>query len=651
MMFGSQIVSCSMIRKSVLSIVLVFICFSAFAQGSGLSLHPVFGDGSVWQRNQEVFLRGTAPAGAMVSFSSSDFGESLGVADENGQWEMKLRAHEAGGPYGASISMKMKGKVVPGARITLKDIYIGDVYLLSGQSNMEWLVSNTNNGVSASAKTNKLIRHFKVPLMASKSQKTDLPHITWKFVEPGQTENFSAIGYYFAESLMEKNPGVPIGLINSSWGGSRIEAWLPSGDGGEAPRKEIPAEMLKAWEELHEKYPKAFVGQGEYLLPHGKNGDPVDVGRKWEWTGFPDINGRIWFDRVVTLTEEETKAPAELHLGAIDDSDHTYINGLTVGKNENAYDKNRIYEVPVNGMQVGMNHFSVKITDTGGPGGMVTSPDSIYLVTATRRIALSEGWRVRPEFLQVDTMGQKQHQPTQLYNAMIRPLRDVKVSGVLWYQGESNTGDEGETRKYASQLKSLLGTFRNETGQADVPFFVVELPDWLPISEPNFQPYAHWAMMRQAQRSILAEPYTSVVVTLGYGDVEDIHPRNKKPVGQMLADEAMRLVYGVEDGPRFSNALELIKIGNGLVVHFDNVGAGLKAANGKDVDGFAVQGTDGKWYDAEATIQGKDHVRVVGPIGITLQAVSYAWSNNPDEANLVNGWGRAVSSFRMGIAE
>jgi len=273
------------------------------------------------------------------------------------------------------------------------------------------------------------------------------------------------------------------------------------------------------------------------------------------------------------------------------------------------------------------------------------------LKTATRKIPLGEGWRARPEYLEVDTMGQKQHQPTQLYNAMIRPLRGVKTSGVLWYQGESNTGDEGETKTYASQLIQLLRMFRKETGQKNVPFFVVELPDWLPISEDNHQLYAHWAMMRQAQRSILSEPNTSVTVTLGYGDTKDIHPRDKKPVGQMLADEAMRLVYGQEDGPQFSTAKEMMTLGSALVVRFSNVGTGLKSLNSKEINGFAVQGTDGKWYDAEATVQNGDRVQLTGPVGVKLQGASYAWSNNPDEANMVNGWGRAVSSFRMSVNE
>jgi len=620
------------------------------AQNVGLSISPVFGDGSVWQRNQEVLLRGTAPVGSVVSFSSEDLGESMAITDEDGIWKMKLRSHEAGGPYGATLNLKVKGEDIPAEQIILKDVYFGDVYLLSGQSNMEWLVSNTINASSASAKTNKLIRHFKVPLMASRSQKTDLPYIEWKYAQPGQTENFSAIGYYFAEALIEKNPGVPIGLINSSWGGSRIEAWLSSGESGVAPAKEIPAEMLKAWKKLQAKYPEAFANDEQSLLPHGKSGDPIDVGRKWEWTGFPDINGRMWYDRDIKITEEEASKPAELHFGAIDDADVTYLNGDVVGET-NDYSKARIYQVNQAVLKAGLNQLSVKITDTGGGGGMVTSPDSIYLHTSTRKIPLSEGWRVRPEFLAVDTMGQKQHQPTQLYNAMIRPLRNVKVSGVLWYQGESNTGDESETQKYVVQLKELLGMFRKETGQADVPFFVVELPEWLPVSATNHQLYAHWAMMRQAQRTILSEPNTSVVVTLGYGDTEDNHPKNKRPVSRMLADEAMRLVYGVEDGPRFSTAADLLKMNNSLVVRLDNVGKGLKASDGKELSGFSVQGSDGKWYDAEATIQGKDRIRLLGPIDVMPVEASYAWSNNPDEANLVNGWGRAVGSFRMGIAE
>ncbi len=640
-----------MLYKGLLLIFTCLVTFAVAAQNVGLSVHPIYGNGSVWQRNEVVKLKGSAPAGARISFISEALGESMTIAKEDGQWQMNIRAHEAGGPYAATLRLKVDGKDVPGEQIILQDIYIGDVYLLSGQSNIEWLVSNSNQGISASAKTNPLIRHFKVTLVASRTQKTDLAPVTWKYAQPGQTENFSAIGYYFAEALLEKNPKVPVGLINSSWGGSRIEAWLPSDEYGKAAKKVVPAEMLIAWKALQKKYPKEFSGDGEHLSPHGKGGTPIDVGRKWEWTGFPDINGRIWYDHGITLTEAETKSPAELHLGAIDDSDQTYFNGVTIGENANAYAKTRIYEVPVSALKAGINQLSVKITDTGGPGGMVSSTDSLYLVTASRKISLGQGWTARPEYLEVDTMGQTQHQPSQLYNAMIRPLRNVKVSGVIWYQGESNTGDANETTAYVTQLRDLAKMFRKETGQANVPFFVVELPDWLPVSEANFQPYAHWAMMRQAQRSILSEPNTSVIVTLGYGDTEDIHPRDKQPVSRLIADEAMRMVYGVEDGPRFSTAVNLLKLSNALIVQFDNVGAGLSASDGGEIDGFAVQGVDGKWYDAEATVQGPDRIRLLGPINVDLQAVSYAWSNNPDEANLVNGWSRAVSSFRMSINE
>ena len=298
---------------------------------------------------------------------------------------------------------------------------------------------------------------------------------------------------------------------------------------------------------------------------------------------------------------------------------------------------------------------SIRVFDGGGGGGLSAIRDSIYLDTGIGREPLGgEGWRVRPEQITLDTTVSPHTTPRLLYNGMLAPLAGLKAAGVLWYQGESNAGSETSSRNYAEQIMQLVGHFRALTEQPELPFVAVELPDFMDPTQEPYQTYGYWPELRQSTRAILGLPATSTVVATGYGDVEDIHPRNKRPVALMLAEEMSRIAYGTEDEPRNSWPKELIAQGpSAVVVEFADVGGeGLGTLDGTAPQGFALQDASGRWHYAEARILGEDSVRLTASASEgAITAVAYAWSNNPDESNLVNGHGRRVGSWRMAMGE
>lgn len=612
------------------------------AQATDLSISSVYESGSVWQRDQALTLMGKASTGATIAFDGGQvYGKLSAYTTADGRWSLSLPLKPAGGPYTFSLS---DGSIT----ITLSDIYLGDVYILSGQSNMEWLVQNTDNASSAVAKTDPMLRHFAVPKLAEPSPKQDFPVIGWESAKPTKTENFSAIGYYFAEALRETNPGVAIGLINSSWGGSRIEAWLPLANQTTRLTREIPPYKKSLWKAIQQTYPQAFSNEGKAKAPHLSGGSATTLGGMWEANGFPDIDGVMWFDREVELTASEAASPAILNLGAIDDSDSTYFNSMLVGTTYNAYAKTRRYSIPTSSLKSGINALSVLVEDTGGGGGLYSPVDSIYLITSERKIPLGErGWRIRPVRMTIDSIGQLNQVPTLLYNGMLHPLEGVKSSGVLWYQGESNAGSREEGLQYGGQLVSLVKTFRSLSGQPQLPFIAVELPEFMTAVDEPFQEYAWWPYIRQSTRAILPMGNTSTVVAFGYGDPLDIHPRNKRPIGIMLANEVRRIVYGQEGGPVFAREKSFEQRNMRPEIIFTGAGSGLKTIDGGPIKGFTIQDDTGKWHAVEADIVTDNVIRLSPPVGITATAVAYAWSNTPDEANLINGWGLRVGSFLM----
>ena len=647
---GTTPARATLLPSATAALLLFFLAATACtAQAPTVSVF--FGENSVWQREQPVRLRGTAAPGAKVSFDSEALGHANAVADDGGHWTLSLAPLSAGGPYKYEIASG-------GETLRVGDVYVGDVFICSGQSNMEWPVDATDDRDRATAVTDPLLHHIVLPhnsIATPQAEPKGAPF--WQSAYPGRTEGFTAIGYYFAEELRQRQPDLPIGLINTSWGGSTIEAWLADAETGPSSN-EVAKRNRARWDELEATYPEAFSEDAPKLRAHGPDGEPIEMGALWEYAGYPEINGTMWFDREFSLSARQLasiaqRGSARLALGAIDDIDSTYVNGDFVGT-VRKYNEDRYYEVPAAALQAGTNQLSVWVEDTGGGGGFSARPDSLYLDTGIGRIRLGgTGWRVRPEAIAYDSLGTPHQQPRYLYNGMLQPLAGVKAKGVLWYQGESNATDEARVNQYGGQIKRLVTQFRELADQPELPFVAVELPEWLPAVQENYQEASHWAQMRQAIRSVLELPATGTIVALGYGDTEDIHPRNKRPVSTLLAEEMMRLAYAETDGPRNAWPADIIEQGPAaVVVRFEHAGpGGLRTTDDEAPRGFAVQDAEGRWHSAEARLIGEDLIRVRSGAATAITGVAYAWSNNPDEANLLNGYGRRVGSWRRAVTE
>jgi sialate O-acetylesterase len=613
-----------------------------------LRVSRLIGDGMVMQRHHPVPVWGWASPGTevTVTFDQQPYRTR---ADASGGWRVQLPAMAAGGPH----TMTIEGA---GTHQTVQDILVGDVWVCSGQSNMEWTVANARDAAQEiAAARDRHIRHFKVPLSWANAPEPDLAGGTWAAADPAQVGDFTAVGYYFARHL-RAYVDVPIGLINTSWGGSRIEPWMSAAmlgmdEAGVArllEQEESRAQRLRANLQarigsLPTRDAGLVDGQAHWADPSldDTGWASIDVRATWEQAGYEGMDGIAWYRTAFDLTAEEARAGLRLSLGTIDDSDVTWVNGQEVGRMEQAWNQPRVYTVPSTVLRPGRNVLAVRVEDTGGGGGMFGDPGLLYLETNGQRRTLAGTWRFRVGAVTTTAVGQKNQVATLLYNKMIYPLLPYPIKGALWYQGESNAGDR-DAFVYRDQFRQMITGWRQDWGVGDFPFLYVQLanfmaPDSLPAE-------SGWAMLRESQSAALTLPHTAQAVIIDLGEAEDIHPRNKQDVGLRLSLAARKVAYGedlVWSGPVYRH--HTVRAGQ-MVLTFDHVGSGLVAKGGV-LQGFAIAGADRRFVWAQARLEGNTvvvwHEAIPDP-----QAVRYAWGNNPDKASLYNREGLPASPFR-----
>lgn len=621
---------------------------------TGLRLPRVFSDGMVLQRDVRIPVWGWSAPGAMVQVSL-DSATARGTADANGHWAVSFPALPAGGPHSLTIRDG-------GSRLDVRDIFAGDVWVASGQSNMEFAVSGAHNAAEAIASANDpMIRHFGVPHAFSEQPAEDVAGGSWAAADPAHVGSFTAVGYFFAREV-RKSVNVPIALLHTSWGGSNIETWLSREALGMSPdgwQRLLAAERART-----DSLANALRNRlgGLPAVDSGLvNGDAawarlgldesswadIPVPALWERHGYDGLDGIAWYRSVITLTEAQAAGPARLSLGPIDDNEITWINGIEVGRT-NGYSVPRLYDVPTSVLKPGRNVLAVRVSDGGGGGGIYGEPSTVYLETGGNRVPLGGSWKFRVGRVDVMPDGQRVNKiPTVLYNAMLNPLQRLPIKGVLWYQGESNANNDEQAAAYRAQFEKLIRSWRSEWsgGLGDFPFLWVQLPGFSP---PDSVPPARsaWATHRESMTANLALPNTGQAIAIDLGDATDIHPTNKLDVGIRLARVALKSVYGkpvVASGPTYRS--HVIRDGQ-VTIAFDNVAGGLvtRGYNGH-VGGFAVAGADNRFVWAEARIEG-DRVIVWSPNVTNPVTVRYAWSNNPSTASLYNREGLPAAPFR-----
>lgn len=627
--------------------VLSLFALQAFAD---VKLPHVFGSAMVLQRNIPIPIWGWADKNEKVTITLNNQIQTT-KADASGKWMVKFAPMEAGGPY----IMVVKGKK---NSITFDDILVGEVWLCSGQSNMEWEVKSSVNAAKEIATANfPQIRHLKVAHTVAATPQDDIPETSWKICNPENVGGFTAVGYFFARELYQ-NLNVPIGLIHTSWGGTHSETWtsreamLASDEFRELAQNlninldsqsELKAQLTKLMEETQGSADLSKQDVSAWMQANFDDGGwrTMELPSLWESRGLPNLDGVVWFRKEFTLSEEQTKKPLVLELGTIDDNEVTYLNGQKVGETI-GYNVVRSYTIAPEMLKVGRNMIAVQVNDTGGGGGINGDINSLKISGDKFMLPLAGAWKYRVQRYSVTSTVGPNAYPTLLFNAMLNPLIPYGIKGAIWYQGESNAG---RAYQYRKAFPLMIQDWRTRWGQGDFPFLFVQLANFN-AGFGNSEKGSTWAELREAQTMTLSLPNTGMACIIDIGEAKDIHPRNKQDVGKRLAANALKVNYNKEmvyAGPTMISAQ---KQDHKFVVTYKHMGSGLIAKDKYGyIKGFEIAGADQKFTWAKALIEG-DKVVVFSENVPDPQAIRYGWADNPDDVNLYNKEGFPAVPFR-----
>ena len=642
-------------KNNPFTIVVLLLIVPLFLHAQ-VRLPQLIADHMVLQRDVVIPIWGwAAPAEKIVlSFNGHTY-KVTAAAD--GSWQIHLPNMRAGGPY----TLDIRGK----NHLVINDILFGDVWFCSGQSNMVLPIERVKEKYPeevAQAAAYPMIRNFFVPTAADVAGvHADLPPSKWMEATPSNVLAFGAASWFFAKALYRVYH-IPIGIINSSVGGKPIQAWISAAGlkehSGYADRVARFKDSVFLDSLLH-RVKAAAPEPAPHRPDRGLEGSvkwydtsyvPLGWHRFWLpgfWAdqGVKGLNGVVWFRKEIEVPASMSGKPAKLFVGRIIDADETYVNGVKVGNITYQYPPRR-YDVPAGLLKAGKNILTVRVTNTAGKGGF--EPDKRYELTdGVTHIDIRGDWqyKVGQVFPTRTWVGSPsfsaQDEPTGLYNTMVAPATKARIKGFIWYQGESNTGSPGEYRRL---LPALIADWRSQWRQGELPFLYVQLPNFMEVQYAPSE--SQWAELREAELRALSVSGTAMVVTIDIGEWNDVHPLDKKDVGDRLALAARHLVYGedtlVYSGPIYQSARV---DGDKIIVRFSHTGSGLLVKGGGDLSGFAIAGVDKKFVWADARVEG-DSVVVSSDEVTKPLYVRYAWADNPEDANLYNVEGLPASPFR-----
>jgi sialate O-acetylesterase len=634
-------------------VIACFLLFGATCSFAQVRLPLLISDGMVLQRDVPLKIWGWASPNENITISFNG-GEYKCTSDENGNWQTVIPEQQAGGPYSLTVTASN--------RITVNDILIGDVWLCSGQSNMELQISRVTDMFADDIRkiNNPYIRHFKTPTHRYSYEKPekDLPGGAWKAATPENIMDFSALAYFFAENLYNKYQ-IPVGLFNSSVGGSPAEAWISIETARRYPEYIESVEKLiersrqgnaagafdENFRRMMEAMPKdAGLGKWHKADVDDSDWDEVSLPGYWRDKDIDFGNGVIWLRKEIDVPASMAGKEGVLRLGCIVNSDSAFVNGVYVGNITYQYPP-RIYNVKAGLLKEGRNVIAVRVMSNGQGGGFVEEKP-YKLIAGDEHIDLTGQWKYKagvdystlappPSAPPANSIG---YAPTGLYNSMIAPVINAPIKGVIWYQGESNTG---RAMEYESLFADLIADWRSKYSNPQLPFIYVQLANFMKAQKQPLE--SGWAELRNVQRKTLAVPNTGMAVAIDLGEWNDIHPLNKKELGRRLALEAQRVAYGetlTSQGPLYKS---MERKNGSIILTFTSVGSGIYT--NLDLHGFAIAGEDGKYEWANAVTVAKDKVKVWSDSVKKPVKVRYAWADNPDDANLKNKEGLPASPF------
>ena len=637
--------------QRIIFVVAVLITSTSIAQ---IRLPKLISDGIVLQRDTKVKIWGWAAANEKITIEFLNKKYNL-KANNQGDWELELSNLKAGGPY----SMK----IVASNPLEIKDILVGDVWLCSGQSNMAMTVDQVRelyeNEIASSE--NKFIRNFEVPREYEFNvQRTDLSGGSWVAANPTTVGKFSATAYFFVRALYAKYK-IPMGMINASYGGTPIHAWISEEDLKPFPEsyKEIAdlknpefvknienkdLELDKNWSATVLNNDLGIVSKGNWQSNATTTSDwqETKIPGMWKDTPLEKVNGVVWYKREVEVSKNIALNESILNLGTIMGADSTYVNGKFVSFGKDQWSA-RKYQIPANTFVEGKNTITIRVVKKRGGGGFVQG-FKYNIIGKEETIDLSSVWKYKIgyELAALPNAVSLRWKPTALHNSMIQPLKKVSFKGAIWYQGEGNSG---KPKEYAQLLPTLINNWRTLFKQPKMPFLFAQLPNYQATKPAPSD--SNWALLRESQLKTLTVPYTGMATTIDVGQSNDIHPHRKKEVGGRLALVAQNLVYGDSKVICYGPKYESMKVENGKIeLTFNTSGSKMEFRGDATISNFAIAGEDKKMVWGQVKIEnGKIIVwndAVPNPI-----AVRYAWADNPENGQLLfNAEGLPASPFR-----
>src|SRR5450759_4480298 len=657
---------------------ILFLTLISCQTNSHLRLPSLIGDGMLLQQKTNARIWGKANSGQKITVSASWKSDGQAIAGKDGKWSLNLNTPEAGGPYTITISAK-------DTTIAIKNVLIGEVWFCSGQSNMEmplagWPPNDTiihSASTIASASISE-IRLFNIQKMIS-GEPADECTGKWEVSSPASVQQFSATAYFFGKKLHD-DLHVPIGLIESAWGGTPSESWTSSESlekTGEfiseikAIKESAPLQAeYQTWLNTHKQVEIKSAGNDQWKdLSFNDENVPASEfdDSKWPFMTLPaqfetvigEFDGVVWFRKMVEIPQNMTGKDLIISLGPIDDMDRTYFNGKLIGSNEMAgfWQVDRNYEVPASLVKSGNNEISVRVLDTQGGGGIFGAPEKMKLSLKSDSklfIPLKGDWKYQPvaelkgsKFYVYD-ISKNEFQarkrpvnigpgtPAVLFNGMVNPVLPYQIKGAIWYQGEANVG---RADQYAKIFPAMIQNWRTAWGIKDFPFYFVQIAPYVYAGVDSTES----GFLREAQESALKLAKTGMAVTLDIATVKNIHPPYKKEVGERLALLALNNDYGMKN-PCVGPVYKSMSVSAGTVkLQFDNVGEGLIAKN-DNLKEFQIAGKDRHYVKANAKIVNNE-VLVWSPLVREPVSVRYCWRNSA-EASLFNKSGLPAWQFR-----
>ncbi|MEP6948199.1 MAG: sialate O-acetylesterase [Ginsengibacter sp.] len=637
--------------KNIFSIVAIMLLANVNACAT-IRLPKIFGDSMVLQRGVAIPVWGWADKNEkiLVSFNNQ---QKQAKAGSDGRWKVNLDAEKEGGPYILSIQ--------GGNTIVIKDVLVGEVWICSGQSNMEFTVDEARNAAAEMAEASyPAIRHVKIANATSDKPLEDVSKTTgWQTATGANIARFTAVGYFFARELYNQLH-VPIGLINTTWGGTDVETWTSKEAMlGSDEFKEMIGKFKTLNMDSISKIRKELLikniqnAQGNFV-----NNTPDESWKElsfddsqwpqmklpglWEEQGLNDLDGVVWFRKTLEVPAGDAGKAAEISLAMIDDNDESYVNGIKIGSTK-GYNIIRRYQIPGGVLKEGKNVISVRVEDTGGGGGIWGDSADLTITIDKKVQSLKGSWAFQVQsVLNNGSSVDPNSFPSLLYNAMINPLVHFAIKGAIWYQGEANAPRAFQYRK---AFPLMITGWRQQWKEGDFPFYFVQLAGFN-SGNGNSKNGSTWAELREAQALTLSLPNTGMAVTSDIGEEKDIHPKNKQDVGKRLAAVALNKTYGkenVHNGPQYQS----MKVdGNKVILSFNKNGGDLFAKDPYGyLKGFEVAGADKQFYYARAFIQGENVVLFCDSVPQPV-AVHYAWADYPGDANLYNKQGFPAEPFR-----